>query len=90
VRRRLVEGRRVFGCAFPEPRHESVERVGVHGLHEVIVEAGRHRLLLDVLSPIAGERDEDDLLERASGRRREQSSITIRSQQGNPTLRIGV
>ena len=89
MRRRLVEGRRVFGCAFPEPRHESVERVGVHGLHEVIVEAGRH-LLLDVLSPIAGERDEDDLLERASGRRREQSSITIRSQQGNPTLRIGV
>jgi hypothetical protein len=60
---RLVESRRVRGRALPEPRHESVERVGVHGLHEMVVEAGRHRLLLVLLPPIAGEGNEHDLLE---------------------------
>ena len=45
----MKEGR-LFGFIVPQPRHELVKRVEVDWLHEVVVEAGRHRLSLVLIA----------------------------------------
>jgi hypothetical protein len=49
--------------ALPEPCHELLKRVGIHGLHDVVVKSGSEAALTILLAAVTRQRCKDNVLQ---------------------------